>query len=80
MLWGLHDAYRYLYPNAADKMSWFDYRSRGFEDEPKRGLRIDHMLVTEPLLESARMVEIDHEIRAMERPSDHCPVVLALKP
>lgn len=77
--WGLRDAYRHLYPSVDDKMSWFDYRSRGFEDNPKRGLRIDSILVTEPLLESAHMVEIDHEIRAMDRPSDHCPVVLGLR-
>ena len=25
-------------------LSWFDYRSRGFEAAPKRGLRIDQIL------------------------------------
>ncbi|WP_019716947.1 exodeoxyribonuclease III, partial [Pseudomonas syringae] len=39
--WGLVDSFRYLYPEVSDRFSWFDYRSRGFEDEPKRGLRID---------------------------------------
>lgn len=74
MAWGLHDTYRLVHPEVDDRFSWFDYRSRGFEREPKRGLRIDLLLVTAPL--KARLVEagIDYEIRAMERPSDHCPV------
>ena len=76
--WGLQDAYRHLYPEFNGKMSWFDYRSRGFEDNPKRGLRIDNHLVTAPVLAASKGVEIDHEIRAMEKPSDHCPVVLEL--
>jgi hypothetical protein len=31
-----------------DRFSWFDYRSRGFEDEPKRGLRIDLIMASQP--------------------------------
>ena len=77
--WGLADAYRHLYPDFGDRMSWFDYRSRGFEDTPKRGLRIDNHLVTAPVLAATKGVEIDHEIRAMEKPSDHCPVVLEIE-
>ena len=40
---------RELYPEVNDRFSWFDYRSRGFEHNPKRGLRIDHIWVTKPL-------------------------------
>jgi exodeoxyribonuclease-3 len=58
----------------ADRFSWFDYRSRGFESEPRRGLRIDHILFTASLQERCRETGIDYEIRGMERPSDHCPV------
>lgn len=72
--WGLHDSFRELHPDIADRFSWFDYRSRGFEDDPKRGLRIDHILVTRPLLKGCREAGIDYEIRAMDKPSDHCPV------
>lgn len=71
--WGLIDSYRQLYPDADDRFSWFDYRSRGFEAEPKRGLRIDQLLVTAPLVKSLTGVGIDYEIRGMEKPSDHCP-------
>lgn len=74
MDWGLHDVFRVVHPDVDDRFSWFDYRSRGFEREPKRGLRIDHLLVTAPLKERLLDAGIDYRIRAMERPSDHCPV------
>ena len=72
--WGLHDSFREQNPAVDDRFSWFDYRSRGFESEPKRGLRIDHILLTRPLMERCRATGIDYDIRAMDKPSDHCPV------
>jgi exodeoxyribonuclease-3 len=72
--WGLYDAYRVLYPGRDDRFSWFDYRSKGFDREPKRGLRIDLILVSAPMRERLKEAGIDYEIRAMERPSDHCPI------
>ena len=71
---GLEDSYRALYPERDDRHSWFDYRSRGFERTPRRGLRIDHVLVTAPLRAALVDAGIDEDIRAMEKPSDHCPV------
>ena len=76
--WGLYDSYRVKYPQVNDRFSWFDYRSRGFEGEPKRGLRIDHILVSRPLVESCLDAGIDYTIRGMEKPSDHCPVWVEL--
>jgi len=72
--WGLVDTYRQKYPEVDDLYSWFDYRSKGFDRDPKRGLRIDHLLATPPL--ASRLVDsgIDYVIRAMKKPSDHCPV------
>lgn len=72
--WGLTDCFRHLHPEVTDRFSWFDYRSRGFEREPKRGLRIDQLLVTEPLVGVLVAAGIDYDIRAMDKPSDHCPV------
>jgi len=72
--WGLDDSYRALYPDKDDKFSWFDYRSKGFDREPKRGLRIDHLLCTKSLTSTLQDSGIDYDIRAMEKPSDHCPV------
>ena len=76
--WGLTDAFRALHPEIDDRFSWFDYRSRGFEADPRRGLRIDHLLLSRPLMEHCQSAGIDYGIRAMERPSDHCPVWVEL--
>jgi exodeoxyribonuclease-3 len=72
--WGLFDAYRVVHPEVENRFSWFDYRSRGFERDPKHGLRIDLVLVTAPLRERLVDAGIDYEIRGMTKPSDHCPV------
>lgn len=72
--WGLKDTYRETYPDKNDEFSWFDYRSKGFDREPKRGLRIDLILASESLMSRVVDVGIDYEIRGMERPSDHCPI------
>ena len=71
--WGLFDTFRERHPDDAT-YSWFDYRSRGFEREPKRGLRIDLILATASLQEKLQGAGVDHEVRGMEKPSDHCPV------
>ena len=53
-------------------------RSRMFDDNPKRGLRIDHIMVSKELSNSIESTGIDYDARAMEKPSDHCPVWLEL--
>jgi len=72
--WGLVDTFRKQHPDINDQFSWFDYRSKGFDKEPKRGLRIDLIMATPGL--SSRCVDagITYDIRAMDRPSDHCPI------
>lgn len=74
LAWGLTDTYRAVHGDSTELFSWFDYRSKGFDDDPKRGLRIDHILATAPLLRDIHSAEILYDIRAMEKPSDHCPV------
>jgi len=72
--WGLCDTFRLRHPQVDDRFSWFDYRSRGFEREPRRGLRIDLMLATADLQARVSDAGIAYDIRAMEKPSDHCPI------
>ncbi|HDS0962272.1 TPA: exodeoxyribonuclease III, partial [Pseudomonas putida] len=55
-----------------------DYRSRGFEDEPKRGLRIDLIMASQPLVPRIKAAGVDYELRGMEKPSDHAPIWLEL--
>ncbi len=71
---GLDDTYRVKYPDSQEYLSWFDYRTRGFEREPKSGLRIDHVLTTSTLTDTLIDSGMDYDIRALEKPSDHCPV------
>jgi exodeoxyribonuclease-3 len=72
--WGLRDAYR-LESREPGRYTWWDYRAGAFHKN--LGMRIDHLLVTEPV--SARVVaaEIDREARKGKPvPSDHAPLVL----
>ena len=71
---GYTDVFRYLHPDDAQTFSWFDYRSKGFEREPKRVLRIDLIMASDSLLPKAREAGVSYDFRGMERPSDHCPV------
>ncbi|GLP94933.1 exodeoxyribonuclease III [Paraferrimonas sedimenticola] len=70
--WGLEDSFRHLTPNASERYSWFDYRSKGFNDN--RGLRIDVILATASLLPRATESDVDYELRGIEKPSDHAPI------
>lgn len=72
--WGLVDTFRHLNPDVNDRFSWFDYRSRGFEADPKRGLRIDLVLASSGLISQCVDAGVDYDIRGMEKPSDHAPV------
>lgn len=78
MNWGFIDSFRHLHPQADDRFSWFDYRSRGFEDNPKRGLRIDLILASQALTAHLCDAGIDYDIRSVEKPSDHAPIWLTL--
>ncbi|HED36021.1 MAG TPA: exodeoxyribonuclease III [Gammaproteobacteria bacterium] len=71
---GLTDTFRHLHADVNDRFSWFDYRSKGFDKDPRRGLRIDLILASQSLLEKCSAAGIDYEIRAMTKPSDHCPI------
>ena len=75
---GFIDSWREQNPSEASIYSWFDYRSRMFDDNPKRGLRIDHILISKNLKSSMIKTGIDYSSRAMEKPSDHCPIWIEL--
>ncbi len=72
---GLHDAHR-LFDQPPKSFSWWDYRMLGFQKN--RGLRIDHILITDALKARATACSIDRAPRKNPQPSDHAPVVLTL--
>jgi exodeoxyribonuclease-3 len=72
---GTHDAFR-LFEQAEKSYSWWDYREFAFRRN--RGLRIDHILVSNALKDAVQACMIDKLPRKNERPSDHAPVVVTL--
>jgi exodeoxyribonuclease-3 len=71
--WGLEDSFRHINGDQGI-YSWYDYRSRGFEQEPKRGLRIDLILASPAAMQLLSASGIDVDARGFEKPSDHCPI------
>ena len=72
---GLTDSFR-LFEQAEKTFSWWDYRMMGFRRN--LGMRIDHILISAPLVPLCKSCVIDKAPRKLERPSDHTPVVVEL--
>lgn len=69
---GLCDSFRRLSPETGE-FSWWDYRMNGFRRN--LGLRIDHILTSAAMERDLTGCRIDKGPRALERPSDHAPVL-----
>ena len=74
--WGFHDTFRHL-NGGGGHYTWWDYRTGAFPRDA--GLRIDHILVTTPLLKRAAACLIERDERARDKASDHAPVVAAFE-
>ncbi len=72
---GLADAFR-QFEQAEKSFSWWDYRMMGFRRN--HGMRIDHILLSPPLVAECSACSIDKAPRRLERPSDHAPVMVTL--
>ena len=72
---GLVDAFR-LFEQPEKQYSWWDYRQMAFRRN--RGLRIDHILLSQALAKRCEACVIDREPRKWEQPSDHTPVIATL--
>ncbi|MGC2166468.1 MAG: exodeoxyribonuclease III [Gallionella sp.] len=72
---GLRDSFR-LFEQDEKAYSWWDYRMMAFRRN--MGMRIDHILISEPLVAQCKGCVIDKAPRKLERPSDHTPVVVEL--
>ena len=69
---GLVDSFR-LFEQPEKSFTWWDYRLNAFKRG--MGLRIDHILLSPALAKRCNGVSILKDMRALERPSDHAPVV-----
>lgn len=69
---GFTDTFRYLYPDATGRYSWWSYMFHA--REKNAGWRIDYFLVSDRLKERIAAADIHSDILG----SDHCPVSLEL--
>lgn len=72
---GLVDSFR-MFEQPEKSFSWWDYRMLGYQKN--RGLRIDHILVSEAVKPLVKACSIDRTPRKWEKPSDHAPVTVEL--
>lgn len=73
---GYIDAFRYFNKDPGQYTFWEYFRQMY---DKNQGIRIDHFLVSPLLKKRMTGCMIDKEPRAKEKPSDHTPVILALK-
>ena len=70
--WGFVDVFREKNPELKE-FSWWNYREGSWQRN--RGLRIDHIWTSKSLAEKCKACWIDKAPRALEKPSDHAPVI-----
>jgi len=69
---GFIDSFRYMYPNAIEKYTWWSYRFNARANNA--GWRIDYFLVSERIKDSIEDFIIHDQVLG----SDHCPVSLII--
>ena len=72
---GFHDAYRYIHPDKEGYTFW-DYTSGAWQKN--NGMRIDHFLVSNSLINIVKNVQINKFPRGRQKPSDHTPIEIEL--
>ena len=72
---GFHDAYRHIHGEKEGYTFW-DYMRGAWQKN--NGMRIDHFLVSNSLLNIIKNVNINKDPRGKEKPSDHTPIEIEL--
>ena len=72
---GFHDIYRYFNKDKSEYTFW-DYMAGSWQKN--NGLRIDHFLVSNNLLDKIKGININKKPRAKVEPSDHTPIELEI--
>ena len=72
---GFHDIYRYFNKDKSEYTFW-DYMAGSWQKN--NGLRIDHFLVSNNLLDKIKGININKKPRAKVKPSDHTPIELEI--
>lgn len=72
-----HDTIRHFVPENEKLYTWWSYRNRDWI-KSDRGRRLDHIWVTPALVSSIKSSNVFKQLRSMDSPSDHAPVILDL--
>ena len=72
---GFNDVYRYFNKSKQEYTFW-DYFSGSWQKN--YGMRIDHFLVSNNLLENIKSININKKPRSKTKPSDHTPIELEI--
>ena len=72
---GFHDIYRYFNKGKQEYTFW-DYMAGAWQKN--HGMRIDHFLVTNSILNDIKSINIDKKPRSKVKPSDHTPIELII--
>ena len=72
---GFHDIYRH-FNNDKKEYTFWDYMSGAWKKN--HGMRIDHFLVSNNLLNNIENINIDKKPRSKIKPSDHTPIELKI--
>ena len=72
---GFNDSYRYIHPDK-DGYTFWDYTSGAWQKN--NGMRIDHFLVSNSLINNVKDVKINKFPRGRQKPSDHTPIEIEL--
>lgn len=72
---GLYDSFR-IRNKSAEEYSFWDYQAGAWQKN--NGIRIDHFLLSPPLVDKFIHCKIDKVPRGEEKASDHTPVILEL--
>ena len=75
LIFGFNDIYRYFNNDKQDYTFW-DYMGGSWQKN--HGMRIDHFLVSNNLLDNIISVNINKKPRSKIKPSDHTPIELEI--
>ena len=72
---GFHDIYRYFNKDRQEYTFW-DYMAGSWQKN--KGMRIDHFLVSNNILNDIKKVNINKDPRSKIKPSDHTPIEIEI--
>lgn len=71
------DTARYFVPKHEKTYSWWSYRNKDWR-KSNRGRRLDHIWITQPLLQQLKSYHMFDYARDWDKPSDHAPIMINL--